>query len=200
MHIEKNISDSLISTLLDVKGKSKDGLESRKDLQELGIRKELHPQPKGNKFYLPAAPYTLSKKEKKVFCQRLYDLKLPDGYSSNISHCVSVEECKLLGLKSHDYHVLMQQLLSVSIRGLLPKGPRQVIFRLSSFFNELCQRVIDKRRMEKLEEDIVEIICMLERYFPPSFFDIMVHLPIHLAREARLCGPVQFRWMYPFER
>lgn len=28
----------------------------------------------------------------------------------------------------------------------------------------------------------------------------MVHLTIHLAREASLCGPVQYRWMYPFER
>lgn len=38
-------------------------------------------------------------------------------------------------------------------------------------------------------------------YFdPPSFFDIMVHLPIHLANEVRLGGPVQFRWMYPTER
>ncbi|VVA40801.1 PREDICTED: transposase, partial [Prunus dulcis] len=37
-------------------------------------------------------------------------------------------------------------------------------------------------------------------YFPPSFFDIMVHLVVHLVREVRLCGPVYFRWMYPFER
>src|SRR3954469_8816365 len=36
--------------------------------------------------------------------------------------------------------------------------------------------------------------------FPPSFFDIMVHLPIHLVNEVRLGGPVQFRWMYPTER
>ncbi|XP_059289006.1 uncharacterized protein LOC132042500 isoform X2 [Lycium ferocissimum] len=28
----------------------------------------------------------------------------------------------------------------------------------------------------------------------------MVHLPIHLVREAKLGGPVQYRWMYPFER
>ncbi|XP_075494727.1 uncharacterized protein LOC142532289 [Primulina tabacum] len=41
---------------------------------------------------------------------------------------------------------------------------------------------------------------MLERYFPPAFFTISVHLNIHLAREARLCGQVQFRWMHPFER
>ncbi|RID50398.1 hypothetical protein BRARA_H01129 [Brassica rapa] len=28
----------------------------------------------------------------------------------------------------------------------------------------------------------------------------MVHLCVHLGREARLGGPVHFRWMYPFER
>ncbi|GJZ90675.1 putative reverse transcriptase domain-containing protein [Tanacetum coccineum] len=33
-----------------------------------------------------------------------------------------------------------------------------------------------------------------------SFFDIMVHLTVHLTREVKLCGPICFRWMYPFER
>ena len=28
----------------------------------------------------------------------------------------------------------------------------------------------------------------------------MIHLTVHLNKEARLCGPVHFRWMYPFER
>lgn len=28
----------------------------------------------------------------------------------------------------------------------------------------------------------------------------MEHLPIHLAEEALLGGPVQYQWMYPFER
>ncbi|KAF5450449.1 hypothetical protein F2P56_030803 [Juglans regia] len=36
--------------------------------------------------------------------------------------------------------------------------------------------------------------------FPPAFFDIMVHLAIHLVDEALFAGPVQYRWMYPFER
>ncbi|KAI5316530.1 hypothetical protein L3X38_036237 [Prunus dulcis] len=53
---------------------------------------------------------------------------------------------------------------------------------------------------DKLEEDVVVTLCLLEKYFPPSFFDIMVHLVVHLVREVRLCGPVYFRWMYPFER
>ena len=54
--------------------------------------------------------------------------------------------------------------------------------------------------MRRLENEIPVIICRLERILPPSFFDCMEHLPIHLPYEARIAGPVQYRWMYPFER
>ncbi|XP_021829510.1 uncharacterized protein LOC110769780 [Prunus avium] len=200
MHVEKNICESIIGTLLLTKGKSKDDIKSCKDLENMGIRKDLHPKKTGKRFYLSAAPHTLSKKEKETFCWRLANLKLLDGYGSNIGNCISLEDSKIFGHKSHDYHMLMQQLLSVALRGLLPKGPRTAIFRLCAFFNELCQRVVDRNKLEKLEEDIVQMLCMLERFFPPSFFDVMVHLTIHLGRKARLCGPVQYRWMYPFDR
>ncbi|KAL0554079.1 hypothetical protein IC582_007990 [Cucumis melo] len=43
-------------------------------------------------------------------------------------------------------------------------------------------------------------MCLLEKYFPPSFFTIMMHLTVHIVREVKLCGPVYLRWMYPFER
>ncbi|KAL6523053.1 hypothetical protein OROMI_031401 [Orobanche minor] len=36
---------------------------------------------------------------------------------------------------------------------------------------------------------------MLQKLFLP-----MEHLPVHLPYEARIAGPVQYRWMYPFER
>jgi hypothetical protein len=48
--------------------------------------------------------------------------------------------------------------------------------------------------------NIVETICKLDMIFSPSFFDSMEHLPIHLPYEAKVGGPVQYRWMYPFER
>ncbi|PRQ40943.1 hypothetical protein RchiOBHm_Chr4g0441621 [Rosa chinensis] len=44
MHIEKNICDSILGTLLNLKGKSKDGLMSRKDLEAMQIRQDLHPK------------------------------------------------------------------------------------------------------------------------------------------------------------
>ncbi|KAL6608045.1 hypothetical protein ACP70R_041108 [Stipagrostis hirtigluma subsp. patula] len=36
--------------------------------------------------------------------------------------------------------------------------------------------------------------------FAPAFFDLMVHLAVHLPQQARLVGPVQFRWMFFVER
>ena len=113
---------------------------------------------------------------------------------------MSVEELMLHGLKSHDYHALMQQLLLVAIRSVLPKHVRYAIKRLCFFFNALCAKVVDVSKLNDLQQDIVVTLCLLEKYFPPSIFDIMLHLIEHLVREVRLCGPVYMRWMYPFER
>ncbi|XP_061995536.1 uncharacterized protein LOC133713509 isoform X1 [Rosa rugosa] len=201
MHIEKNICESIIGTLLNMKGKTKDNLNSRKDLKVMGIRKKLHPKQDGSsKSKSDKAPYVLSKAEKKIFCRRLAKLRLPDGYCSNLANRVSIQDNKIMGLKSHDCHVLVQQILAVALKGLLPKGPRIAIFRFCAFFHQLCQREIEKKKIGLLDDDIAETLCMLERFFPPSFFDIMVHLPIHLAQEALIGGPVHYRWMYPFER
>ena len=43
------------------------------------------------------------------------------------------------------------------------------------------------------------ILCMLEKEFPPLFFDIMSHLVMHLVEEVEICGPVYTHWMYPIE-
>lgn len=199
MHVEKNVSDTLLSILMH-NAKSKDGLKARKDLEDMGIRSNLHAQIRGKRTYLPPAAYWLSKEEKQKFCRRLSKFRGPDGYCANISNCVTLDPPGIGGLKSHDHHVLMQNLFPVALRGLLPRGPRIAVTRLCNYFNRLCQRIIDPEKLLKLEHEIVETMCQLERFFPPSQFDIMFHLPLHLVREARLGGPVHFRWMYPFER
>ena len=48
MHIVKNVCDNIIGTLLNIPGKTKDGVKCRKDLLDLGLREELTPQIKGN--------------------------------------------------------------------------------------------------------------------------------------------------------
>ncbi|CAA7043720.1 unnamed protein product [Microthlaspi erraticum] len=61
-------------------------------------------------------------------------------------------------------------------------------------------RSLTTNGIARLEESITLLLCNLEILFSPSFFYVMEHLAIHLPREAALGGPVQYRWMYPFER
>ncbi|KAA0046966.1 putative polyprotein [Cucumis melo var. makuwa] len=79
MHIEKNVSMNIIGTLLDISGKSKDGLRSRLDLVEMNIRPELAPVFDGSRTYKRATCYTLSREEKVSICKTLFDLKVPEG-------------------------------------------------------------------------------------------------------------------------
>ena len=41
MHIEKNVFDTLVGTILDIEGKTKDMIEARLDLEQMGIRSSL---------------------------------------------------------------------------------------------------------------------------------------------------------------
>ncbi|KAL4029957.1 hypothetical protein IC575_008185 [Cucumis melo] len=109
-------------------------------------------------------------------------------------------DLKLNSLKSHDCHVLIQQLFPIAIRSVLPKHVCYAITRLCIFFNSVCNKVLDAQQLDKLEEDIVVTLCLFEKYFPPSFFTIMIHLTVHIVREVKLCGPIYLRWIYPFER
>ncbi|KHM98898.1 hypothetical protein glysoja_039068, partial [Glycine soja] len=51
-----------------------------------------------------------------------------------------------------------------------------------------CSKVIDPARLDELEEEAAIVLCQMEMYFPPSFFDIMVHLIIHVVGEIRSVG------------
>ena len=117
MHIEKNVCDNVLYTLLNETGKSKDNLKARKDLREMGIRKELWPDENGR--YRPSL-FTMSNAKKDIFLRTLKNVTVPDGYSSNISRCIDLKQRKLFGLKSHDCHILMQQLLPLGIHHVLP--------------------------------------------------------------------------------
>ena len=200
MHIEKNVCESIYGTLLNIPGKTKDGLATRKDLESMKIRSELAPEYHDKKIRLPPACYTLKRDEKRKVCETLASIKVPEGYSSNIRNLVSMKDLKLIGLKSHDCHALMQQILPVVLRSVLDKRVRNAIIRMCFFFNAICTKVVDVAKLDKLQEEITTTLCLFEMYFPPAFFDIMIHLTIHLVREIRLCGPVYLRWMYPFER
>ena len=84
IHIEKNVCESIISTLLNIPRKTKYALNSHLDLMDMGLMRELAPRFEPNWTYPPPACYTLSKIEKKVFCQTLVDLKVPEGIAQTL--------------------------------------------------------------------------------------------------------------------
>ncbi|KAI9125007.1 hypothetical protein K1719_003623 [Acacia pycnantha] len=59
---------------------------------------------------------------------------------------------------------------------------------------ELTQHLLGTTILER------SIVKTQPRCLTPTLFDSMEHLPVHLAYEAKVGGPQQYRWMYPFER
>jgi hypothetical protein len=200
MHIEKNICESLIATILNILGKTKDTVKARLDLKDLGIRKELQFKENGDSCEMPNARYTLSKKKKAAFCDFLREVKFPDGFASNISRCINADGTKVQGLKTHDCHILLQRILPAAMRGFLDKDIYEALAELGKFFRELCSKTLNKDVLAEMKKEIPIILVKLEKIFPPAFFDVMIHLAVHLPDEALLRGPVQYGWMYPIER
>ncbi|XP_042964708.1 uncharacterized protein LOC122298930 [Carya illinoinensis] len=200
IHIEKNICDNVLGTLMMIPSKIKYSVNARRVLLLLGIKQELHLQEHGQKLIMPPACYTLHGDDRRSVCEWLQAVKFPYGFAGNIARCVTLNGCKISGMKNHDCHIFLQRLLPVFIAGYLRPDIRLALTELSTFFRQLytCTLAIDV--LKRLEDDISIIFCKLEMILPPAFFDVMVHLAIHLPREALYAGLVQYRWMYSFER
>lgn len=103
-------------------------------------------------------------------------------------------------MKSHDCHVLMTQILPVAIRGIMDAHVRETLFGLCNFFDVISRKSIGVRQLRRLQEEIVVILCELEMYFPPAFFDVMVHLLVHIVEDIIQLRPTFLHSMMLFER
>jgi hypothetical protein len=112
----------------------------------------------------------------------------------------NMETLRVQGLKSHDYHVWLERIMPVMIRGYVDEETWRVLSRLSFFFRQICARELDRKVLEKLHEQASELLCDLEMLLPPGFFNPMQHMILHLADEALKGGPVWARWQFPPER
>jgi hypothetical protein len=186
---------------MGVYGKPKDSLEARQDLQRMKERDNLHPEKTGDRcHYLRPASYTLSNEEKEIMFECLRSIKAPSGFSSNIKGIINVLEKKFLNLKSHDCHVLMTQLLLVALRGILPPHVRLAAVKICAFLNVISQKAINPMELATLQNDVVQCLVSFELVFPPSFFNIMTYLLVHLVKEINILGPVFLHNMFSFER
>jgi hypothetical protein len=65
----------------------------------------------------PHASYVLIAKELNIFLEKMGAIKLPTNYGSSLAKHMA--DKKLGSMKSHDCHMLMQQLLPLCMRRLM---------------------------------------------------------------------------------
>jgi hypothetical protein len=65
---------------------------------------------------------------------------------------------KILGLKSHDYHIFMERLLPVAFRGFLPDNIWHCLAELSFFYRQLCAKELSKDIVCSLEDNVVVLL------------------------------------------
>ncbi|XP_073361549.1 uncharacterized protein [Aegilops tauschii subsp. strangulata] len=200
MHNEKNVAEAIWNTVLD-NDKTKDNTKARLDQALLCKRKNLNLVPKPNdKWEKPRAPYCLTRAQVREIMRWFLDLKFPDGYAANLRRGASLDQLKINGLKSHDFHIIMERLLPAMLRGFIDEDVWNVLAEVSFFYRSLCGKEVDPDKMLQWEENIAVLLCKLEKIFPPGFFNSMEHLMVHPPYEARVGGPIQYRWMYRYER
>jgi hypothetical protein len=110
MHQERNMGESIISTCMGFPSKMKDDMKARQDLAELCNRPSHEFKVNGGK---PHASFCLKHKKRKEVMRWMKGLKFPDGYVACLRHSMNMTTGKLIGLKSHDYHIIMERLLPV---------------------------------------------------------------------------------------
>jgi hypothetical protein len=125
----------------------------------------------------------------------LKKLRFLDRYAANIKRAVNLDTSKLVELKSHDYHILIERLVLVMFRGYFSPDVWKIFEELNYFYKQICAKEISKKLMLRFEKEIVVLVCKMEKVFPPRFFNCMQHLLVHLPWEALVGGPAQFRWM-----
>ncbi|KAL0378778.1 UNVERIFIED_CONTAM: hypothetical protein Sradi_3183300 [Sesamum radiatum] len=89
MHIEKNMFDNIFKTVMDIKGKTNDTLNARKDLkiicncQKLELD-EHRQRSRSSRIGCPKAVCTLTKEPKRRICDWVRGLKFPDGFAFSL--------------------------------------------------------------------------------------------------------------------
>jgi hypothetical protein len=200
MHVQKNIFESLIGTLMDI-AKSKDGLKSRRDMEQLKVKLELHPVRNENgKYTLPAACYSLDIEERRALLTSMRAIKVPTRFSANAKKLVSMKDLSFHYCKAHDCHMMLTVYLPIVIRVIKPKFLKMAITRMCYFFSKISQKKFHREELRDLHDFVVETQYQLEMCLPPAFFDTMEHLMIHMVHQIEALGPCYLHEMWSYER
>ena len=88
---------NVINIVMNIYGKSKDTPNARINLVEICNQKELELVDVGRgKFFKPKVAYVMTKSQRLIILKWVKELKLPDGYASNLDRCVDLNKGKIM--------------------------------------------------------------------------------------------------------
>jgi hypothetical protein len=67
----------------------------------------------------------------------------------------------------------MERIIPIMFRGYMLDAMWQAITELSYFYKQIYAEEISKIMIEKLEKEILVLLCKQEKIFPPGFFNPM---------------------------
>jgi hypothetical protein len=67
-------------------------------------------------------------------------------------------------------------------------------------FGKIHAKMIKPNDFSNLQKYVAKSLCLLDLWFPPTFFDLMIYLLSHLIDELKICRPVDARWCYLVEK
>ncbi|MCO5571184.1 hypothetical protein L7F22_024918 [Adiantum nelumboides] len=194
MHIFKNVGHSLWKHLTGLK----DTEQARNDLKERNCKSDLWPQvdeESGRKEYAHA-PWVLTPREIATINRQIWSIQTPTGYGASLQNIFTMDDSSLSNLKTHDWHNFLKHVLPLVIDGCLMTDVRDDIYRLGKLARWITSKEIDISSIAQKKRECIELLCLMEKELPTSFFDIQVHVLIHLVDEIEIAGVVSTRWMF----
>jgi hypothetical protein len=94
MHLECNVAKSIISTCMDIMGKTKDNFKDRRDIAHVCNHPSLELDKGGGK---PYAPFALKVNDRNEVMRWMKRLKFPHAYTTGLKRCVKVMAWKFIG-------------------------------------------------------------------------------------------------------
>jgi hypothetical protein len=91
MHNEKNVSEALLSTCLDIRDKTKDNIKARLDIAKYCDRSKLHlTKDLRGVWKKPKANFCVGKDDLVIILKWFKEVKFSDGYAANLSNAVNL--------------------------------------------------------------------------------------------------------------
>ncbi|KAI5338942.1 hypothetical protein L3X38_018214 [Prunus dulcis] len=184
----KNVFDTLVGTILDIEGKTKDTIKARLDLERIGVRRGLWMNRDSDKARRDLAFFSMKPNGKKEFLKFVSSIKFPDGYASNIARCLRHDIvqvlCKFEMIFPPAFFTSMMHVMVHLPEEALLAGPVNYrwMYPIERLLGELKKSV---RNRAKLEGSIIEAWVQYESLTFCGINDPCLRLP-HLSPPSPL--------------